>query len=281
MEIQINQLSSAYQGQRCLDDITLHIPSGHIFAVVGPNGCGKTTLLKHISGVLQSDNSARAIQLNLQELGSFSTRELAQKIGAVEQHISTGFDFSVRDVVALGRIPHLSRWQRSGPQDKERVEQAIQATRITHLANRSLFALSSGERQRVWLAMALAQEPQVLLLDEPTSHLDLQYQIDMFAILQQLAAEGMTIVVAIHDMNLTLLFAQQVALMSQGQVIATGAPSEILSTENIQRVFGVRMRPVHDETSGRLAGLLPLPPMSQPSGEGTPSLSKSNIGKNE
>lgn len=259
MEIRIDQLSSSYNEQRCLDEIKLDIAGGQIFALVGPNGCGKTTLLKHISGVLQSESSPRAIQLNLRELGTFSTRELSQMMGAVEQHITTGFDFSVRDVVALGRIPHLQRWQRSGPRDQQVIEHAIQATRIEPLADRSLFALSSGERQRVWLAMALAQEPQILLLDEPTSHLDLQYQIEMFNILQRLAEEGMTVVVAIHDMNLTLLFAQQVALMSQGQVVATGPPDEVLTTHNIQRVFGVSMRPVRDETSGRLVGLLPQP----------------------
>lgn len=257
MEITIQHLSTEYNGEPCLQDVSLTIERGSIFALVGPNGCGKTTLLKHISGVLSTEHSLSSIFLDGKELSTFSTRELARSLAAVEQHVSTGFNFSVRDIVSMGRIPHLSRWQSMGAADRKAVEKALEQTEISHLSHRSVFQLSSGERQRVWLAMALAQEPAVLLLDEPTSHLDLRFQIEIFDILEKLAACGITVVVAIHDMNLTLLYAHCVALLKQGEIIATGLSSEVLTAENIHRVFEIRMKLIHDPISGQLVGLIP------------------------
>lgn len=258
MKIRVDGLSSFYQGQPCLREISLAIEEGEILALLGPNGCGKTTLLKHLSGVLRSAESATAVQLDMRALSSYAPRELARVLAAVEQHIVTGFDFSVREVVELGRLPHLRRWERMGSADRDAVARALEQTEIGHLASRSLFQLSSGERQRVWLAMALAQEPQVLLLDEPTSHLDLRYQMETFALLQRFAAEGLTVVVAIHNVNLTLLYADRAALLADGALVAVGTPQEVLTPEHVRRVFGVEMRPVNDDASGRLVGLLPV-----------------------
>lgn len=257
MKIRINNLNSVYEDRPCLQKIDLEISSGQIFALIGPNGCGKTTMLRHISGVIQTPETGRAIQLDMRTLASFSAPELAKMLGAVEQHIHPGFDFCVRDVVSLGRIPHLRRWQSLGTRDLEVVEQVLQQTSLVSLADRSVFALSSGERQRVWLAMALAQEPQILLLDEPTSHLDLCFQIEMFEILRSLTSQGMTVVISIHDINLTLLYVQQVALMKAGRVVVVGDPATVFTRENIDHVFAIDMRPVHDPQTGRLVGLLP------------------------
>ncbi len=257
MDIKIQHLSTEYQGEPCLQDISLHLKAGSIFALVGPNGCGKTTMLKHISGVLHTEHSLSSILLDMRRLASFSTRELARSLAAVEQHVTTGFDFSVRDIVAMGRTPHVERWQRLGPRDHNVVEQALERTAIRHLSSRSVFQLSSGERQRVWLAMALAQEPKVLLLDEPTSHLDLRFQLEIFEILQQLTEQGITVVVAIHDMNLTLLYAHRVALLQDGSLIATGAPQDVLTQQNIHKVFRVTMKPIQDPDTGDLVGLIP------------------------
>lgn len=261
MQIHIRHLHSMYQEQSCLQDICLDMAEGQIFALVGPNGCGKTTLLRHISGVIQNQQSLRAIQLNMRELGTYSAQELARVLAAVEQHIQPGFDFSVREVVSLGRIPHLHRWQSMRDMDRRVVEQVLEQTALTELAERSIFQLSSGERQRVWLALALAQEPQVLLLDEPTSHLDLRFQVEMFEMLRQLATQGMTVVVAIHDINLTLLYAQQVALMKTGRVVAVGTPETVFTPEHIGAVFAIEMQSVRDPQTGRLVGLLPTPGM--------------------
>ena len=238
MNLKITRLHFRYQQRQVLRDIELQVHSGEILALLGPNGAGKTTLLKTISGVLAADSGA--IYLDLRELATMSPREIARQVAAVEQEIRVGFDFTVQQIVGLGRLPYQKLFSGNAGPDRAVVRTAMEQTDTCRLAERSIFDLSSGERQRVWLAMALAQQPGILLLDEPTSHLDINYQIEILDLIRKLARQKLTIVMSIHDLNLAARYASRVALLQSGQLVAIGPPRQVLNAELLQKVFGVK-----------------------------------------
>ncbi|MCS7274068.1 MAG: ABC transporter ATP-binding protein [Candidatus Bipolaricaulota bacterium] len=239
--IRLERVRLGYDGRLVLRDLDLEIAPGEIFGLVGPNGSGKTTLLRAISGRLSPH--AGAIYLDLRRLSELSPQELARELAALEQEISCSFDFTVREIVELGRLPHRARWQRLSAQDHRRVTRALSLTDTLAFADRTIHSLSSGERQRVWLALALAQEPKVLLLDEPTAHLDLRYQFEILGLIRHLAVtEDLTVVLSLHDLNLALRFVDRLALLSEGRVIACGAPETVLVPHTIERAYRVRVR---------------------------------------
>jgi iron complex transport system ATP-binding protein len=162
----------------------------------------------------------------------------------VEQEVQVAFDFTVREVVSLGRLPHLRKPKPFSALDERIVNAAMERVQILQLAGRSVQSLSSGERQRVFLAMALAQEPKVLLLDEPTAHLDLKYQIEFLELIRELANRGLAVIASVHDLNLAAQYANRVAVLSQGSIAGCGPPREILTSELIQRVWGVQVNVV-------------------------------------
>ncbi|MCX8103841.1 MAG: ABC transporter ATP-binding protein [Candidatus Bipolaricaulota bacterium] len=239
--IRLERVRLGYDGRLVLRDLELEIAPGEVFGLVGPNGSGKTTLLRAISGRLSPH--AGAIYLDLRRLSELSSRELARELAMLEQEISCSFDFTVREIVELGRLPHRARWQRLSRQDHEIVTRALWLTDTLPFADRSIQRLSSGERQRVWLALALAQEPKVLLLDEPTAHLDFNYQIEIMELVCSLAQEqNLTVLVSLHDLNWALHYTDRVALLSEGRVIALGEPERVLTEKLIEQVFRVRVR---------------------------------------
>jgi len=235
MNITIEGLHFSYDGDPVLEEIGLSIEKGEIFAIVGPNGSGKTTLLKNISGVLTPDRGA--VYLDMNRIVDLSTWEIARQLAMVEQDREVGFDFTVREVIAMGRIPHQSRFARENKVDKKRIEEAMRVCSMSSLANRLLTEISGGERQRVFLAMALAQEPKVLLLDEPTTHLDINYQLQIMEIVRTQAIDGLTVVMALHDLNLTAQYADRAAMLDKGHLLEIGKPHEVLTEANIKRVF--------------------------------------------
>ena len=235
MNITIEGLHFSYGQNPVLEEIDLSIQKGEIFAIVGPNGSGKTTLLKNISGVLTPDKGA--LYLNMRQIADLSTWEIARQLAMVEQDREVGFDFTVREVIAIGRIPHQSRFARENKVDKERIEEAMRVCSVDSLANRLIAEISGGERQRVFLAMALAQEPKVLLLDEPTTHLDINYQAQIMEIIRAQAIDGLTVVMALHDLNLVAQYADRAAMLDKGQLLEIGKPDEVLTEANIKRVF--------------------------------------------
>ncbi len=239
--IRLERVDLSYDGRLVLRDLNIAIAPGEVFGLVGPNGSGKTTLLRAISGRLSPQDGV--IYLDGRRLSELAPRELARELSMLEQEISCSFDFTVKEIVELGRLPHRARWQRLSQKDREIVTRALELTHTLEFAERPIHTLSSGERQRVWIALALAQEPKVLLCDEPTAHLDLNYQIEIMELIRSLAKEQhLTVLVSLHDLNLALRYADRIALLSEGRLLAVGEPERVLTEELIALAFHARVR---------------------------------------
>ena len=235
--ITLEQISWEAEGRPIVSDINLDFARDTLTALVGPNGSGKTTVM-HLAAGLRTPASGRVL-LDGEPLAELPARQRARRIALVEQHPSTSLDLAVRDVVALGRIPHVGSWPGARDRDPGAVDEAMEVAAVTHLASRRWPTLSGGERQRVHLARALAQRPRVLLLDEPTNHLDLSHQLDF---LERVTGLGITVVAVLHDLDLAAAFCQDVAVMHQGRLHSRGSMREVLTDAVIQEVFEVRAR---------------------------------------
>lgn len=223
-------------GRRVLDGLSFCIEPGTVTALVGPNGSGKTTLLRTLAGLLPYDG---ILALDGTPLRTWADRDRAQTLAYVRQRSSLAFDLTVREFVALGRMPHRSWLAGPSAADHAAVADALATTQLTDLAERSARTLSGGEHRRLLLAQALAQDTPTLLLDEPTAHLDLRHQLDLAALLQRLHADGRTLVVALHELDLAARLADQVLLLHRGRLVAAGTPADVLTPAHIAEVFGV------------------------------------------
>ncbi len=249
MDVRVERVSYAYAGNaQAVCDVTLQVASGTSVALIGPNGSGKSTLLRLISGVLGADQGC--VRLGGQRLSALTPRRIARHLAMVDQERSMGFDFTVREVVAMGRIPHRARFSRETARDLAVVARALALADVEGLSGRSIRAISGGERQRVYLALALAQEPDVLLLDEPTTYLDLQHQARFMSVVQDRLREGMTVLTSIHDLTLAAQTADRIAMMKDGRIEEEGAAGEVLTPTNIRRVFDVDATVGRDATTG-------------------------------
>jgi iron complex transport system ATP-binding protein len=231
----------AYGGKAAdfqLRDVSLDIPRGSFTALLGPNGCGKTTLLKLLSGVVMPSDGS--VSLDERPLPAYPRRELARRVAVVPQETHPAFDFSVLEMVLMGRHPHLGPLTLEGPDDVAIAREALAATGTVHLADRVFTTLSGGEKQRVVIASALAQAPELLLLDEPTASLDLGYQLEIATLLRTLNQErDVTMVLATHDLNLAAAICSHIVLLRGGQIVAQGAASDVLTAENVRRLYDV------------------------------------------
>ena len=236
--IAVEDVSVELGGVTVLEDVSLSVEAGQFLALVGPNGVGKTTLLRTCNGVLSPD--AGTVRLDDRAVSSLSARELGRRVATVPQETTLPFEFDVEDVVAMGRTPHRSRFRTADATDREAVAAALERTRTADLADRPVTELSGGQRQRVALARALAQETPALLLDEPTASLDVDHQVRTLSMARGLAEEGRAVVAAIHDLGLAARFCDRVALLSEGRLLATGTPEEVLTAGRIESVFDVR-----------------------------------------
>jgi len=234
-------VTCGYGSVPVLRDATMQINSGDLVGIVGPNGSGKSTLLRAMSRVLQPQHGQ--VLLEEEDIYRVPAAEIAKKMAVVSQEQGVSFPFTVRDLVMMGRIPHLKRFAREGVKDFEIVERAMDLTDTTRLADRQVNELSGGEKQRVLLARALAQEPKILLLDEPTSFLDLNYQIEMMQVLVRLRIEyGLTIIMVLHDLNLASRYCDYLVLVKQGTIRAIGPPHQVVTAEMIKEVYGCEVR---------------------------------------
>ncbi len=249
MSLLVSGLSVAISGRPILADVGFAAPAGRITGLIGPNGAGKSTLLSALLGLVPAEGSARFAG---QHLPAMPRRDRARMVALVEQSATTEERLSVRDVVAMGRIPFESAWQ-SAPshQDAALVDAALLETGMTAFAGRRFDTLSGGEQQRVHLARALTQQPRLLLLDEPTSHLDIAGQLQMLDLLRKRAEAGMTVLLALHDLNLAARFCDHLVLLSAGRCVAQGDPHSVLTPSLLDAVYGVRARLVPDAQSGR------------------------------
>jgi len=237
--ITINKLSSAYGKHKILDDINLTIYEGGIYGIIGPNGSGKTTLLKNIARCLVPKKNS--IHLADKDITQFSNRSLAKEISYVPQNTDLEFEFSVMDMVLMGRSPYIKRLQSESSYDIEVAERAMKATNTWHLRDKNINMVSGGERQRAIIARALAQETNIMLLDEPVSQLDLHHQLEIMDILKRLAIEDkVTVIMSIHDLNIAAQFCDRLVLMNNGKIFKDGIANDIIKEDIIYSVYGVR-----------------------------------------
>lgn len=267
--LDISSLSFAYREEPVLASLDLSVAPGEMVALLGPNGSGKSTLLSLLAGVLTGAQGrmSGAIRFNGEELARIPARERARQIALVPQTVPIPFAFTVREWVSLGRTPYLSAFRGERDADQEAVERALRSTQITQLAERLVGEISGGERQRATLAMALAQEPTLLLLDEATAHLDLHHQVTLLEMVRRLNREqGLTVIAAVHDVNLAALWFDRLLLLHQSTLAADGPPHEVLTASQIQRVFGTSVRVLRHPSADAPLVALEMPHPPEPAG---------------
>ena len=239
--LEVKDLSFSYGKRRVLKDVTFEVGTGEFVGVLGPNGSGKSTLLNCLSGLLVPDREK--VRVCGKDVAVMGSNEMARLVAIVPQDSSMNFAFTVEDIVLMGRYSHISRFRFEDAQDYVVAQEAMKETGIWSLRSRLVTDLSGGERQRVVIARALAQEPKVLLLDEPTTHLDIRHQLEVLGLIRKLNKEkGITVLGVFHDLNLAARFCDRIFLLSRGRVAATGDPEEVLTAHNIQKVFGIGAR---------------------------------------
>lgn len=254
--LKIENLFFNYQEDLVLKKINLFIEKGSFLTIIGPNGSGKSTLLKVISKLVAPNRGK--IWLDDLDLLSLSPRQIAQRMAVVPQNIHTDFPFTVWETVLMGRSPFLRRFENEGERDFALAKWAMEITNTLHLKDRKLTEISGGELQRVIVARALTQEPKIILLDEPTSHLDIQHQLELLELLESLnQTGGLTVVAVLHDLNLAAQFSQYILLMKNGEVVALGPPAEVLTPANIRDVYGIEVTIKENPLTGKF-NVIPL-----------------------
>jgi iron complex transport system ATP-binding protein len=238
MTLDIHALTVSYGDRRVLHDLNLHVEAGEVLAVIGPNGAGKTTLIQAVSGVVPPQQGT--IQAQGERLTRMSPQERACFLAVVPQAGHLPAAFTTWQTVALGRTPYIGWLGRLGPADRDRIHWALARTKSLPLADRPIRELSGGEQQLVMLARALVQHTPILLLDEPTAHLDLHHQSSLLNLVRELAQEhDLAVLMALHDLNLVSLYAHRVALLVEGRLQAVGTPEEVLTPGHLSRAYGV------------------------------------------
>lgn len=252
--IEIKNLTFSYHDKNVLKNISLRVDNGEILGILGPNGSGKTTLINILNGYLRKDNGE--IIIKNKRIEEYSRKELARIMGVVPQDTVPAFDFTVYDIVAMGRYPHLGIMDPISDRDKMLILEALKKTGLYELRDKSIREISGGEKQRVFIARVIAQGPEIILLDEPTSNLDIRYQIEILEIIEKMRSEGKTILMSMHDVNLAIRYCTKLALISQGMIYSMGNPNDVINEESIEKVYGIKGRIIRNGKN-RIAYILP------------------------
>ncbi|KKY90574.1 MULTISPECIES: iron-enterobactin ABC transporter ATP-binding protein [Leclercia] len=242
-------LTLGYGKKTVAQDLNVSIPDGHFTAIIGPNGCGKSTLLRTLSRLMTP--LAGSVYLDGEQIQRYASKEVARRIGLLAQNATTPGDITVQELVARGRYPHQPLFTRWRKEDEAAVTRAMQATGITDLAAQSVDTLSGGQRQRAWIAMVLAQETAIMLLDEPTTWLDISHQIDLLELLSELnRTQGYTLAAVLHDLNQACRYATHLIALRDGKIVAEGAPKAIVTPDLIEQIYGMRCMIIDDPVAG-------------------------------
>jgi iron complex transport system ATP-binding protein len=261
-------LTLAYDQRVVAEGLGVRIPDGSFTVIVGPNACGKSTLLKALARLLKP--VAGAVSLDGRPISQYAAKEVARRLGMLPQTPIAPSGITVGDLVARGRYPHQSLLRQWSRDDEAIVAQSLRLTETHTLAHRLVSELSGGQRQRVWLAMALAQQTPILLLDEPTTFLDIAHQIEVLDLCSDLHQQGRTLVAVLHDLNLACRYADHLIAMRDGAIVAQGAPSEVVTAELVGTVFGLRCRVIPDPETGT--------PLVIPAARTSPAHSRADLG---
>ena len=250
VKLEVNKLDYKYDNLKVLKEISFAITEGSFIGLIGPNGSGKSTLLKNINALLKPDSGT--VYLDNFDLEQMKPKEIAKELAVVPQNTNISFDFTVEEIVLMGRSPYLNRFKGESKKDLEIAKQAMLETNILELKDRLFSQLSGGEKQRVIIARSLAQEPTVLLLDEPTSNLDINYQLEIMNLLTRLnLQEDLTILTVLHDLNLAAQYCEKLILLKGGEIYDYGSPAEIITSENIEEVYGSKVVINRDYEDGK------------------------------
>ncbi|MEV9639866.1 ABC transporter ATP-binding protein [Mammaliicoccus sciuri] len=236
--IGIDHIRVGYGEQLIISDLSVNIPSGEITTIIGPNGCGKSTLLKTIARILKVQQGA--VYIDGKSVHETSSKEIAKKLAVLPQTAAAPGGLTVQELITYGRFPHQNYFAKTTSEDKKMVEWALKSTNLEQLADRPIEALSGGQRQRVWIAMALAQDTDILILDEPTTYLDMAHQLDVLELLKELnSEENKTIVMVLHDVNHASRFSQFLIAMRDGKVVTEGKVSEVMTAHYLNEIFDI------------------------------------------
>lgn len=249
--LQVENLQFGYRKQLVLKGLSFKIEKGNFISIIGPNGSGKSTLLKTLNQLYSP--SAGSILIGGTNINRLKKKELARKVALVPQDTIIDYDFTVEDIVLMGRHPYKGRFQKENEKDYKIVNEVLKMTNTFHLKDRIITEISGGERQRVIIAKALAQKPSIILLDEPTSHLDINHQIEILNLLKRLNEEmGTTIVIVIHDVNLASRYSDEIIMLNEGEILEIGRPERVITKKNIEYVYDIKVEIEKNKYTDRL-----------------------------
>ena len=255
--LDISNISLSFRDKLILSNVSLEVSAGEFFVIIGPNGAGKTSLLKVLSGLQKAQKGT--VTIKDKNILNYRRRNLSQIMAIVPQHIEVGFPFTVADTVIMGRSPHLGILGMEGENDFHIAEEAMKFTDVSHLTDRKLFQLSGGELQRVIIARAICQQPEIILLDEPTTALDPAHQLKIMDLMEKFRREhGTTIIMVSHDLNLASMYGDRLLLLKSGRVVKTGDPKSVLNKELLEDSYGCRIQ-VDESPLGGVARVTPIP----------------------